>query len=144
MYRLQSLTPPFLDSSTSCRADRRSDPTPNDTRTNAQSASDVHEKGVGCVARGDIEPPYGKASSATPVSGARKRAPRRVLRSRSKAQAASRLRAMTGEETNSSRSYGARVGHRFESPQLHQLLSKFVLYFSNIKHDMYLVPQLMP
>jgi hypothetical protein len=28
--RLQSLTPPFSDNSTSCRADRRSDPTPND------------------------------------------------------------------------------------------------------------------
>jgi hypothetical protein len=69
--------------------------------------SDVHEKGVGCVARSDIDPPYGKASSATPVSGARKRAPRRVRRSRSKAQAASRLRALTGEETNSSRSQGA-------------------------------------
>jgi hypothetical protein len=29
--RLQSLTPPFSDNSTSCRADRRSDPTPNDS-----------------------------------------------------------------------------------------------------------------
>jgi hypothetical protein len=29
--RLQSLTPPFSDNSTSCRADRPSDPTPNDT-----------------------------------------------------------------------------------------------------------------
>jgi hypothetical protein len=28
--RLQSLTPPFSDNSTGCRADRRSDPTPND------------------------------------------------------------------------------------------------------------------
>ena len=109
MYRLQSLTQPFLDNSTSCRADRRSDPTPNDTRTSLTRSrqSDVHEKGVGCVARSDIDPPYGKASSATPVSGARKRAPRRVRRSRSKAQAASRLRALTGEETNSSRSQGA-------------------------------------
>jgi hypothetical protein len=24
--------------------------------------SDVHEKGVGCVARGDIDPPHGQAS----------------------------------------------------------------------------------
>jgi hypothetical protein len=29
--RLQRLTPPFSDNSTSWRADRRSDPTPNDT-----------------------------------------------------------------------------------------------------------------
>jgi transposase len=29
--RLQSLTPSFSDNSTSCRADRRSDPTPNDS-----------------------------------------------------------------------------------------------------------------
>jgi hypothetical protein len=29
--RLQSLTPPFSDNSTCCGADRRSDPTPNDT-----------------------------------------------------------------------------------------------------------------
>jgi hypothetical protein len=33
--RLQSLTPPFSDDSTSCRADRRSDPTPNDTLVKA-------------------------------------------------------------------------------------------------------------
>ena len=29
--RIQSLTPPFSDNSTRCRADRRSDPTPNDS-----------------------------------------------------------------------------------------------------------------
>ena len=29
--RLQSLTPSFSDNSTRCRADRRSDPTPNDS-----------------------------------------------------------------------------------------------------------------
>jgi hypothetical protein len=36
-----------------------------------------------------------------------------------KARAASRLRALTGEGRNSSRSHCARDGHRFESPQLH-------------------------
>jgi hypothetical protein len=35
--RLQSLTPSFSDNSTSCRADRRSDPTPND-RTRERGA----------------------------------------------------------------------------------------------------------
>jgi hypothetical protein len=37
-----------------------------------------------------------------------------------KARAANSLRALTGEERNSSRSRRARDGHRFESPQLHQ------------------------
>ena len=52
--------------------------------------------------------------------GARAEQPRRGRRSRSKAQAASMLRVLTGEERNSSRSHCARDGHRFESPQLHQ------------------------
>jgi hypothetical protein len=37
-----------------------------------------------------------------------------------KARAANSLRALTGEERNSSRSRRAHDGHRFESPQLHQ------------------------
>jgi hypothetical protein len=39
-----------------------------------------------------------------------------------KARAASRLRALNGEERRSSRSPSARDGHRFESPQLHQVV----------------------
>jgi hypothetical protein len=70
--------------------------------------------------RADFDPPYREATSATPANGARAEQPRRGRRSRSKAQAASMLRVLTGEERNSSRSHCARDGHRFESPQLHQ------------------------
>jgi hypothetical protein len=69
--------------------------------------------------RADFDPPYREATSATPANGARAEQPRRGRRSRSKAQAASMLRVLTGEERNSSRSHCARDGHRFESPQLH-------------------------
>jgi hypothetical protein len=68
--------------------------------------------------RADFDPPYREATSATPANGARAEQPRRGRRSRSKAQAASMLRALTGEERNSSRSHCARDGHRFESPLL--------------------------
>jgi hypothetical protein len=68
--------------------------------------------------RADFDPPYREATSATPANGARAEQPRRGRRSRSKARAASMLRALTGEERNSSRSHCARDGHRFESPQL--------------------------
>jgi hypothetical protein len=73
--------------------------------------------------RADFDPPYREATSATPANRARAEQPRRGRRSRSKAQAASMLRVLTGEERNSSRSHCARDGHRFEPPQLHQSLS---------------------
>jgi hypothetical protein len=46
-----------------------------------------------------------------------------------KARAASRPRALTGEERISSKSLRARDGHRFESPQLHHSLRRIGSYF---------------
>jgi hypothetical protein len=51
--------------------------------------------------RADFDPPYREATSATPANGARAEQPRRGRRSRSKAQAASMLRVLTGEERDS-------------------------------------------
>ena len=42
MNRLHSLTPPFSDRSASCRADRRSDPTPDDTKSALYRFPPVH------------------------------------------------------------------------------------------------------
>jgi hypothetical protein len=83
-------------------------------------------KSVRCCPRRrrvDFDPPYGEASFATPVSGARKRATEsRAFIAIEKARTASAPCASTGEERSSSRSPSVRDGHRFESPQLHQVV----------------------
>jgi hypothetical protein len=58
--RIQSLTPPFSDNSTRCRADRRSDPTPNDTPAWCEQVPDGALRSSCC--RPDT-PPGGGSSS---------------------------------------------------------------------------------
>jgi hypothetical protein len=90
----------------------------------AQSASDVHQKILPVLA---ASPPRRLPSALWrgDLCHAGERRSKRATKARvstaiEKAGAASRVRALTGEERNSSRFHCTRDGHRFESPQLHQ------------------------